>query len=102
MKHAYQTHCWLNEMDNDVLTPMVQIETGVFFIFEPSLLSDGRLIIPFRWFYREGRLSARVWPMFTERYNERFGWIVYEFEEFVIEASMLSITFPFLCEDYWH
>ena len=100
VKHAYQSSRWLNEMHNELLTPMARLEAGNFFIFEPCLLEDQRLVIPYRWYYHDGTMFARVWPMYANRINGAQGWIVYEFESFEVQASTFLVCFPFLCESY--
>ncbi|KAK1231629.1 hypothetical protein PQX77_005252 [Marasmius sp. AFHP31] len=50
---ARQADRWLNEMDDDELTPMIRLGKGRaardFFIFEPALLTDGTVWMPHRW-----------------------------------------------------
>ena len=85
ISEARQGQRWLNEVPNELLTPMARIDNRDFFIFEPAVLHDGPCCIPFRWFMRKGTIYANAWPMAQVMTSQGPAWRVLIGEE--IEVS---------------
>ncbi|KAG2053504.1 hypothetical protein BDR06DRAFT_982798 [Suillus hirtellus] len=60
LNKAQQATCWLEELDLELLTPVVRLHNQDFFVFEPALLLSGQACIPFRWFTRGGKILSLV------------------------------------------
>ncbi|XP_006464096.1 hypothetical protein AGABI2DRAFT_120883 [Agaricus bisporus var. bisporus H97] len=52
LEEAWQAHRWSCELDPALLTPMIRYQSQDFYVFEPALLKNGRVVIPERWFTR--------------------------------------------------
>jgi len=59
----WQASHWREEVDPDRLTPMAIIHEQRFFVYEPSLLLNGVVCMPTRWFVRNGKLVAKAWTL---------------------------------------
>ncbi|KAJ6618918.1 hypothetical protein B0H10DRAFT_1947133 [Mycena sp. CBHHK59/15] len=55
LSQAWQATRWLDELDSDLTTPTIRIQKQDFYIHEPTLLSNGLLCMPIRWFKRGGK-----------------------------------------------
>ncbi|KAJ6479861.1 hypothetical protein C8R45DRAFT_933648 [Mycena sanguinolenta] len=63
-KHeAWQASCWLNELDSDLTIPMFRKQKQDFYINEPTLLLNGTICIPIRWFKCRDKTFARAWEI---------------------------------------
>ncbi|KAJ7177170.1 hypothetical protein C8R46DRAFT_989326 [Mycena filopes] len=94
LSQAWQAGRWLDELESDLTTPMIRIGTQDFYIKEPTLLSDGSVCMPTRWFKRGGKTFARVWRMYES--SSTAGWVIQGDKEFEVPESDLLISFPLL------
>lgn len=85
-------------MDPDLATPMIRHEGQDFYTLEPTLLQDGRICMPFRWFIRNGKTLARAWAMSQD--TDAQGWIVLKHTEFDVAETELVTVFPSLKETF--
>ncbi|KAJ7270338.1 hypothetical protein C8J57DRAFT_1435474 [Mycena rebaudengoi] len=95
LSQAWQARRWLTELDSDLTTPMVREHNQDFYINEPTLLTNGTVFMPIRWFKRDDMVIAQAWKM--RRASETIGghgWIVEGDEEFEVQASQLLLSFP--------
>ncbi|KAJ3718173.1 hypothetical protein C8R42DRAFT_740112, partial [Lentinula raphanica] len=51
LEHAWQGDAWRNQ-DTAMATPMIRKDAQDFYVFEITRLTDGQLVVPFRWFTR--------------------------------------------------
>ena len=101
LKECWQASRWLEELSPDIATPMVRVGNQDFYVYEPTKLVDGQVIVPFRWYthatspsgsqvlYGEGWRLAEV----TSRDGMR-SYIVREYERVKFPTSSLSLAFP--------
>ncbi|KAJ7919964.1 hypothetical protein B0H13DRAFT_2230810 [Mycena leptocephala] len=95
LSQAWQARRWLDELDPGLTTPMIRIGTQDFYIYEPTLLSDGTVCMPTRWFERSGKTWARAWKMHEfSPTDPASGWVVEGDKEIEIHESDLLISFP--------
>ncbi|KAJ7126468.1 hypothetical protein C8R43DRAFT_897899 [Mycena crocata] len=101
LSQAWQASRWLNEIDSDLTTPMIRVDKQDFYIHEPTLLSNGVVCMPTRWFKRGDRMLAKAWKMRpSSNEDPNFGWIVEADCEFEIPEADLLISFPLLSTTY--
>lgn len=50
LEEACQASCWLHELQPEETSPMIQVKSIDYYIFEPTTLSDGSVCLPTRWF----------------------------------------------------
>lgn len=100
MSEAWQARRWLIEADPSLLTPMIRIRSSDFYVFEPSLLGDDRICVPYRWFLRHGQIYAKAWHFITTGSGRATGWVVDSRHPFEIAASDLLVPFPTLAETF--
>ncbi|KAJ3932436.1 MAG: hypothetical protein NXY57DRAFT_894227, partial [Lentinula lateritia] len=94
LSQANQAEHWLKELDPDLLTPVHHTAGQDFFTLEPTVLKNGRICMPSRWFIQNKRVFAKAWPMKvvdTETYGR--GWAVQTFSAFEISESDLLLAF---------
>jgi hypothetical protein len=84
---------WHEVADPSLVTPMAVVNNTHFFVYEPIILVDGRVVIPYRWFLRCGSIAARAWPLRGVRRGNDEGWIVEEFKTVIVSQRDLSIPF---------
>ena len=104
LSEARQADRWLREVPHEVLTPMLHVRNKDFYIFEPTMLDDGTVCMPMRWFSRV-ESETRTWctkawrmnPVVTETHAA--GWCVIQNDDFEILADHLLKTFPELERD---
>jgi hypothetical protein len=84
---------WHEVADPSLMTPMAVINGTHFFVYEPTILANGSVVMPYRWFLRGGSFMARVWPLRAVRQVNNTGWIVEEFKTEIISHSELCISF---------
>ena len=102
MADAIHGKRWLNEMDPNLLTPMVRQNGQDYFIFEPAATVNQTVCMPFRWFKRSDRIFARAWNMRQVYDAPKIGWIVMKNDEMEIAISDLTSSFPFLIHTSYH
>ncbi|KAJ7260975.1 hypothetical protein C8J57DRAFT_1232533 [Mycena rebaudengoi] len=77
LSQAWQASRWLNELDSELTTAMIRVHNQDFYINEPTLLNDGSVFMPIRWFKRDKTLVARGWRMCRASQTiNGHGWIV--------------------------
>uniref|UniRef100_A0A8H7XVA1 Uncharacterized protein n=1 Tax=Psilocybe cubensis TaxID=181762 RepID=A0A8H7XVA1_PSICU len=96
ISETYQASGWLREINPEDGTPMIRLNNNDFFIFEPTMLIDGRCCIPIQWFLREGVFYAKAWLM----EDTPSGWVVSEDREIKITQSQLLKNFIQLSKDH--
>lgn len=99
LSEARQAEQWLHEAPDDQITPMARIGLQDFYIHEPTMLRDGRICIPFRWFTEGGVLFAKCWEMIPISTDTDQGWRVIQNKEFIVSQHNLLKTFPEFCDD---
>ncbi|KAJ7688772.1 hypothetical protein B0H14DRAFT_3101119 [Mycena olivaceomarginata] len=87
-------------LDSDLTTPMIREHGQDFFIHEPTMLQDGNVCIPFRWFQREGEIWARVWKVAAVQGELGLGWVVETGQHFHVKSTDLSLSFPHLASTH--
>ncbi|KAK7029116.1 hypothetical protein R3P38DRAFT_2524834 [Favolaschia claudopus] len=87
LSEARQGDRWLRELPDDRITPMARILGKDFYIHEPAILTDGRAVIPVRWFMKDGQLYARCWDMLAVTKENFAGWRVLQRDDLLIPAS---------------
>ena len=103
LSHAYQGQCWLSDLDATLLTPMIHQAGQDFYIFEPCLTTNGSCCVPVRFFKKGEQIFARVWHMYTVKDSSRhdsFGWVVVTYNESIVPATSLLVSFSFLATTY--
>lgn len=93
LNEAWQARHWLKDMDADRLTPMTRLHHQDYFVFEPALLTSGRVCMPTRWFTRGNVLHARAWALQPVVRDLCCGWRVEEFEEFEVPETEFLVSF---------
>jgi hypothetical protein len=93
LNEARQAKRWLEELDPELLTPVVRLHNQDFFVFEPVLLSGGQVCMPFRWFMRCGKMYAKVWSLRPVARELDCGWVVQEFHSFDVPEEDFLVSF---------
>ncbi|KAG6835923.1 hypothetical protein H0H93_013288 [Arthromyces matolae] len=73
------------------LTPMVDIHGQHFFLYEPCVIRNGSVCVPYEWFRRQGKIQAMAWSMSVD--TETSGWIVDETSTFEISEDEFLLSF---------
>ena len=84
---------WHEVADPFLVTPMVAVNNNHFFVYEPTILTNGSTVMPYRWFLRDGTIMARAWPLHAVRRGDDTGWIVEEFKMVIVSQGDLFIPF---------
>jgi hypothetical protein len=84
---------WHESADPTLVTPMAVINNDHFFVYEPTILTDGRVVMLYRWFLCGGSINARAWPLRAVRHHNKTGWIVEEHKTVIVSERELSISF---------
>ncbi|KAG1773421.1 hypothetical protein EDD22DRAFT_998993 [Suillus occidentalis] len=93
LNEARQAKYWLEELDPELLTPVVRLHNQDFFVFEPTLLSSGQACIPFRWFTRGGKMYTKAWSLRPVTREVDCGWVVEDFNSFEVSEDDLLVSF---------
>ncbi|KAJ7603162.1 hypothetical protein FB45DRAFT_1094845 [Roridomyces roridus] len=99
---AWQASRWRHELDPDLATPMIRIGAQDFFTLEPTVLRDGTICMPSRWFKRGTDTWAEVWMMRQFNLNGVPGWLVDNQTTYEIKSSDLLVSFPDFINTYVH
>lgn len=103
LSQAWQASRWLHELDSDLTTPMIRIRNQDFYINEPTLLSNGMVCLPTRWFKRGDKTFARAWKMYeltsTDPKSDS-GWVIEGDKEFEVCETDLLASFPILVSSF--
>ncbi|KAJ6547703.1 hypothetical protein B0H19DRAFT_1307421 [Mycena capillaripes] len=101
LSQAWQASRWLDELNSDLTTPMIRIHKQDFYIHEPTLLSNGVICMPIRWFKRGGKTFARAWKMRENADTDlNSGWVIEGDTEFELCESDLVVSFPLLVQSF--
>lgn len=102
---ARQGSRWLHELDEDLLTPMVRVllnktQTDDLFVLEPTLLKNGQVCMPYRWYKRLGDdvVWAKCWAMKPTPSND--SWIVCSSKTYNIPVTEMLSSMPRLAESH--
>ncbi|KAF4617992.1 hypothetical protein D9613_012967 [Agrocybe pediades] len=97
---------WLSELRPEETTPMIRVNGADYYIFEPTMLRNGSVCMPFRWFTRKDPRSGRdifycrAWVLESAEHGQQAGWVVCEDRIVeVCEADLLK-DFPTLVRDF--
>jgi hypothetical protein len=82
---------WHEDADPSLVTPMVAINNGHFFVYEPAVLTNGSVVMPYRWFRRGGSIMARAWPLRAVSHHNNSGWIIEEFNTVFVSQDELFV-----------
>ena len=102
MSDAIHGTKWLEQMDPDLLTPMIRHNGQDYFILEPTVISDGSICMPFRWYKKSDQLYAKAWKMNAVRDNAGCGWVVLQYLVGDVAESELASSFLFLIHTSYH
>ncbi|KAJ7736951.1 hypothetical protein DFH07DRAFT_842427, partial [Mycena maculata] len=102
LSQAWQAGRWREELDSDLTTPMIRIKTQDFFIHEPTVLRDGTVCMPTRWFERGNQQLAQVWKMREYNHHGTAGWLVDSQKTYEIKSSDLLLSFPDFIRTHAH
>ena len=94
VNETWHANHWLHEADSSLLTPMARINNQDYYIYEPALLANITVCMPYRWFLRKGKFFAKAWKLHPN--VNSFGWIVHTFEIIEISDQDLLLSFPLL------
>ncbi|KAF8148334.1 hypothetical protein K438DRAFT_1625608, partial [Mycena galopus ATCC 62051] len=98
LSQAWQASRWLHTLDSDLTTPMFRTQNQDFYIHEPTLLSNGSVCMPTRWFKRGEKTFARAWEM--QEVSSTEGWVIEADKEFEVCESDLLVSFPLLVTSF--
>jgi hypothetical protein len=84
---------WHEVADPSLVTPMAVVNNIRFFVYEPIILTNGRVVLPHRWFLRGGSIATRAWPLRAVKHGNDVGWIVEEFRMVIVNQGELLIPF---------
>lgn len=87
---------WQEVADPSLVTPMAVVNNTHFFVYEPTLLADGHVVIPYRWFLRDGSITAHAWPLRAVEHGNDKGWLVEEFKTVIVSQGDLSMPLEVL------
>ncbi|KAG1806360.1 uncharacterized protein HD556DRAFT_1428515 [Suillus plorans] len=93
LNEARQAKCWLEELDPELLTPVVRLHNQDFFVFEPALLLSGQACIPFQWFICGGKMCTKAWSLQPVTRELDCGWVVEDFHSFEVSEDDLLVSF---------
>ena len=102
MGNAFEGRHWLEEMDAELLTPVITRGSQKYFIFEPVILEDHTCCIPVRWYMRYGKLHAKAWKIRRARLLGPEGWIALEYDCLRFPVTELAVSFPFFQHNHIH
>lgn len=97
---ARQGAKWLHEMPSELTTPMIRLNKDDFYIFEPTMLTNGSICVPNRWFTRSGLFCAKVWHMQPVVQGAEHGWEIRKDLEYEVAQRNLLKNFPSFKCDY--
>ncbi|KIJ57791.1 hypothetical protein HYDPIDRAFT_103839, partial [Hydnomerulius pinastri MD-312] len=103
LSETWQASRWLHEIDPSLGTPMIRVGSQDYYVFEPTKLVDGSVVIPERWFVRKTMQGnshhemywARAWRCRAVPYNDgRLGYEVDQWNVVEVPAHDLLLSFP--------
>ncbi|KAF8515093.1 hypothetical protein JB92DRAFT_3156825 [Gautieria morchelliformis] len=90
LSEARQGQRWLRDVDDSILTPMVGLGDRDFYTWEPVMLKDRTVVMPFRWYTRDQVVCAKAWRL----HPWQRAWVVLEYE--VVTATVDDILLNFV------
>jgi hypothetical protein len=99
LEEARQASRWLHELQPEETSPMIRVKNTDYYIFEPTMLSDGSVCLPTSWFTRGDTFFAEALLMQNGMINQTKGWFVVEDREIEISQNELLKNFHQLGED---
>ncbi len=107
LKECWQASRWLCELSPDIATPMVRVGERDYYVYEPTKLVDGQLVVPFRWYTRASgpsgvqQLYGEGWKLAAVRFSDGSrGYMVHEYEHVTFATTALSLSFPDLVRTF--
>ena len=100
LKNANQGRRWLYELDADLLTPVFWCGDQDFYSFEPAILDDGTVVVPYHWFKYHGEMYAMAWLALRGSIDSVHGWFVHQYKTVRIAGSRFSVSFPYFCDSF--
>jgi hypothetical protein len=103
LSQAWQASRWRHELDSDLTTPMIRTRNQDFYINEPTLLSNGSLCLPTRWFTRGNKTFAEAWKMYElppRDPESDSAWVIDGDRKFEICETELLVSFPVLVSTF--
>ncbi|RDB18364.1 hypothetical protein Hypma_000365 [Hypsizygus marmoreus] len=105
LEQCWQAQHWLRDMDPTLATPMIRVGNQDFYVFEPTKLRDGSVVVPERWFTRKYRgqdvFFAKAWrtrSMVDEQGPK--GYVVLEHDTVDVSMAELLLSMPHLAQTY--
>ncbi|KAF9233611.1 hypothetical protein BU15DRAFT_66415, partial [Melanogaster broomeanus] len=105
----WQASRWLNEIDPSLITPMIRVRHQDYYVFEPTKLTDGNIIVPERWYTKmtgagsahHEEFWARAWCAQPVANDEGYrSYLINTNSTIDIPADQLLLSFPNLVETY--
>ncbi|KAH9003025.1 hypothetical protein EDB86DRAFT_3063037 [Lactarius hatsudake] len=84
---------WHKVADSSLVTPMAVINNTHFFVYEPAVLTNGCVVMPYRWFLHGRSIAARAWPLRAVKRGNDVGWIVEKFKTVIVPQGEFLISF---------
>ncbi|KAH9071129.1 hypothetical protein EDB83DRAFT_2221412 [Lactarius deliciosus] len=84
---------WHEVADSSLVTPMAVINNTHFFVYEPAVLTNGCVVMPYRWFLHGRSIAARAWPLRAVKRGNDAGWIVEKFKMVIVPQGEFLISF---------
>ncbi|KAI6157355.1 hypothetical protein BKA82DRAFT_4410080, partial [Pisolithus tinctorius] len=111
LDQPWQAARWLHEIDPSLATPMLRKGRQDFYVFEPTKLIDGTIVIPERWYTKISRREsdpefwarvlrcAHMFPFCRHStYPRTHGYVVHAYDTVEVPASDLLLSFPHLLQ----
>lgn len=101
VSEAWQAARWLDELSSDFLTQMVRKEDDPsqdFYIYEPTLLANGKVFMPTRWYTENGDIHAKGWYLLADY---RYGGYYVDLDQRTqacISEYDLHLSLPFFAQ----
>ncbi|KAL1711382.1 hypothetical protein EV715DRAFT_215384, partial [Schizophyllum commune] len=101
VSEAWQAARWLDELSSDFLTQMVRKEDDSsqdFYIYEPTLLANGKVFMPTRWYTENGDIHAKGWYLLADY---RYGGYYVDLDQRTqacISEYDLHLSLPFFAQ----
>jgi hypothetical protein len=94
LKAARHGERWLNELHPSRGTPMIRCHEQDFFVLEATMLIDGSMCMPIRWFEETHQFWGRAWPMRLHNLPQGRHWVVDKSSEVTFSIDRLLLSLP--------
>ncbi|KAH8982323.1 hypothetical protein EDB86DRAFT_2834406 [Lactarius hatsudake] len=84
---------WHKVADLSLVTPMAVINNTHFFVYEPAVLTNGCVVMPYRWFLHGRSIAAHAWPLCAVKRGNNVGWIIEKFKMVIVPQGKFLISF---------